>query len=130
MTNYEKYQKEIIEGMRNDYYCDLCKIMLASHGEFCPEDDWEECTENWYVFLDWLTKEYKEPEVDWGKVEVDAHILVSQDDKTWFNRYFAKYEDGKVYFWCSGRTSWSKNAKLGDLDIMTYPYAKLAEELR
>lgn len=130
MTNYEKYQKEIIEGMRNDYYCDLCKTMLASHGEFCPEDDWEECTENWYMFLDWLTEEYKEPEVDWSKVEVDTPILVSSNGEKWGNRYFAKYEDGKVYFWRSGTTSWSNGAILQECKMMTLPYAKLAEELR
>lgn len=46
--------------------------------------------------------------VDWSKVEVDTPIFVRNGiEDTWKCRYFAKYEDGKVYTWCGGRTSWS-----------------------
>lgn len=46
--------------------------------------------------------------VDWSKVEVDTPIFVrNRFEDTWKCRYFAKYEDGKVYTWCGGRTSWS-----------------------
>lgn len=131
MTNYEKYQKEIIEGMRTDYYCDLCKIMLATKNISCPEDCYEECTENWYMFLDWLSEEYKEPEVDWSKVEVDTPILVSNDGETWLNRYFADYKNGQVFFWSNGTTSWSSASHIFKAwDTTTFPYAKLADELR
>ncbi len=131
MTNYEKYQKEIIEGMRNDYYCDLCKIMLVSHGEVCPEGDWEECNECQNMLLDWLSEEYKEPEVDWRKVKIDTPILVSQDSKTWLNRYFADYKDGQVFFWSNGTTSWSSGGyPFNSWVAVTFPYAKLADELR
>lgn len=46
--------------------------------------------------------------VDWSKVKVDTKILVRMSDKSnWRKRYFAKYEDGIVYAFCDGRTSWS-----------------------
>ena len=68
-------------------------------------------------------EEYKEPQVDWSKVEVDTPILVRQrEDSKWYKRYFAKYENGKIYAWENGRTSWN-------LDNMAYwQYAKLAED--
>lgn len=46
--------------------------------------------------------------VDWESVEVDTPIFVKmKDDKVWKCRYFSKYENGKVYAWVDGKTSWS-----------------------
>lgn len=46
--------------------------------------------------------------IDWDKVEVDTPIFVRmKDDKLWKCRHFAKYENGKVYTWIDGKTSWS-----------------------
>lgn len=46
--------------------------------------------------------------IDWDKVEVDTPIFVKmKDDKVWKCRYFSKYENGKVYAWVNGKTSWS-----------------------
>lgn len=61
--------------------------------------------------------------VDWESVEVDTPILVGNDNKTWFKRYFAKYEDGKVYAWLNGKTSWSSTC---EVSIGHWKYAKLA----
>ena len=67
-------------------------------------------------------EEYKEPETDWSKVAVDTPILVRQTkDGEWLRRHFAKYEDGDVYAWDVGRTSWSADG------VNTWKYAKLAE---
>lgn len=45
---------------------------------------------------------------DWEKVEVDTPIFVKmKNDKLWKCRYFSKYENGKVYAWVNGKTSWS-----------------------
>lgn len=79
----------------------------------------------------WLKQEYIEPEqqVDWSKVEVDTPILVRTDeDEEWMNRYFAKFENGVVWSFCDGRTSWSarKNNTIRN-DIISWEYAKLAE---
>lgn len=62
--------------------------------------------------------------VDWSKVAVDTPILVSNDNKEWIKRYFARYEDGNVYGWLSGKTSWTAT---GELSIGHWNYAKLAE---
>lgn len=62
--------------------------------------------------------------VDWSKVKVDTPILVSNDNKEWIKRYFARYEDGNVYGWLSGKTSWTAT---GELSIGHWNYAKLAE---
>lgn len=62
--------------------------------------------------------------VDWSKVKVDTPILVSNDNKEWIKRYFARYEDGNVYGWLNGKTSWTAT---GELSIGCWNYAKLAE---
>ena len=50
----------------------------------------------------------RKDEVDWNKVEVDTKVLVrDRPYNEWLKRHFAKYEDGKVYVFNDGRTSWS-----------------------
>ena len=62
--------------------------------------------------------------VDWSKVEVDTPIFVrNRIEDTWKCRYFAKYEDGKVYVWCGGRTSWSNVIAY---EPVNWEYAELA----
>lgn len=62
--------------------------------------------------------------VDWSKVAVDTPILVSLDDETWLCRYFAAFENGIVYTWSSGATSWSvRKRECQD----AWSFAKLAE---
>lgn len=73
--------------------CDEC--LLNNKNEFCSNEA-----------LNWLFSEYEEPEVDWSKVEVDTPILVTDYVRSkWVKRYFAKFEDGKVYAWQDGATS-------------------------
>ena len=62
--------------------------------------------------------------VDWSKVAVDTPVLVSNDNKEWIKRYFARYEDGNVYCWLSGKTSWTA---ICELSIGHWNYTKLAE---
>ena len=48
------------------------------------------------------------PEIDWSNVPVDAEILVkNNNDPAWYCRHFAKYENGKVYAWLQGKTSFT-----------------------
>ena len=63
--------------------------------------------------------------IDWSKVEVDTKILVSNDEEDWERRHFAKYENGTVYTWCSGATSFSTDNKDYTID---WHYAKLYKE--
>lgn len=60
--------------------------------------------------------------VDWGKVSVDTKILISGDNKDWDRRHFAKYEDGKIYTWIDGCTSFTTNK------TTSWKYAKLYKE--
>ena len=49
-----------------------------------------------------------EDEIDWDKVEVDTKVLVrDRPYNEWLKRHFAKYENGKVYVFNDGRTSWN-----------------------
>lgn len=69
-------------------------------------------------------EEKEEPEVDWSKVKVNTPILVSEDAKKWYRRYFAKFINGGVYYWADGTTSWTAD---DEEDVFYTKYAKLAE---
>ena len=70
-----------------------------------------------------LPEDEKKPEIDWSKVKVDTPILVrdSKDNK-WLKRYFAKYEDEKIYAWLGETTSYDACGQ-----VAKWKYAKLAE---
>ena len=64
--------------------------------------------------------------VDWSTVKVDTPVLVSScEDGQWTRRYFAGYNDGKVYTWDGGATSWSTD---DENQISWWDYAKLSED--
>lgn len=47
---------------------------------------------------------------DWGAVAIDTPVYVKlHNNSVWCKYHFAKYEDGKVYVWALGTTSWSKS---------------------
>ena len=131
MKNYEKYGNEIrkLKSGIGTEWCDLFAKpkVLKPFGKTCEDVSCGLC--NTLTTL-WLLEEYEEPkkeepkkpETDWSKVEVDTPILVRIDEATsWLRRHFAKYEDGKVYAWNGGRTSWNESVATG------WEYAKLAE---
>ena len=69
-----------------------------------------------------LVEDQKEPEIDWSKIKVDTPILVRDNkDNKWLKRYFAKYEDGKVYAWLGENTSYTT------CSAAKWKYAKLEE---
>lgn len=62
--------------------------------------------------------------VDWSKVPVDTPVLVkNHDGEAWEKRYFAFFEDGNIYAWMCGTTSWTADVADGATD---WKYAKLA----
>ncbi len=63
--------------------------------------------------------------VDWSKVNVDTPILVSFDECNWFRKYFAKVQNGTIYAWNDGATSWSVDNK--EYCVTAWRYVKLAE---
>ena len=126
MKNYEKYADEIREYNGDSICTDFIEpYILKSINAKCINTGCVKC--HLYRTI-WLLEDYeepKEPETDWSKVEVDTPILVRDfEGEEWKRRYFAKYEDGIVYVWNLGRTSWSAT---NDKDVSAWPYAKLAE---
>lgn len=129
MLNIEKYKDKLVELCVIDIdrlaliqgqprICNsslLCNECLFNNNiDFCSGEA-----------LNWLFSEYKEPEVDWSKVKVDTPILVKDILKSeWIKRYFAKYENGRVYAWKEGKTSWSA---VNEHNVNSWKYAKLAE---
>ena len=129
MLNIEKYKEVlVVEDIISPDKLALVQGQphICKYGIMC-----DECLFNNHSFscsydaINWLFSEYKEPEVDWSKVKVDTPILVgnTENDVT-HKRYFAKYEDGKVYTWGGGTTSWTVS---GEYDVTFWKYAKLAE---
>ena len=117
MKNYEKYADEI-KGYNGTHFCkDFTKQYILKSDD-CTNVGCARCK---MLQTIWLMEEYEE--VDWSKVEVDTPILVRDfEGSDWFRRHFAKYENGTVYAWDGGDTSWSGG------DVMTmWKYAKLAE---
>ena len=128
MTNKEKYGNKIIElaidegvlALKNGEPAPCAKIKC----EDCDYGKSDSCGGSEYKFREWLNSEYVEPHVDWTKVPVDTPILVRDSEKeSWRKRHFAKYENGKVYTWLGGATSWSVDSG----DVTDWKMAKLAE---
>ena len=125
MTNYEKYRDKIVKSIDDDDLCSkfIDPKVLKPMGKRCSDISCGYCH---MLMSIWFMDEYKEPEkpeVDWSKVPVDTRVYVKDEGgKEWFKRYFAKYENGKIYAWDSGYASWTASG------VTSWKYAKLAEE--
>ena len=119
MKNYEKYAEEIRSYEGNAFCVDFVIPTILKKSDCCGA-----CSQCRLLQTIWLLEEYKEPEVDWSQVAVDTPILVRESqDEEWHRRYFAKYENGLVYVWMLGSTSWSAP----DGSTAEMPYVQLAE---
>lgn len=124
MLNREKYAKEIL-----DIACSGNAIAMAK-GKLCSCMD-ATCINCYFykpnrachdAISEWANSEYVELPVDWSKVAVDTPILVkNKEDDFEERRYFASFDNGKVYAWNNGRTSWTEKGKA------VWDYAKLAK---
>ena len=125
MLNREKFAKEIVDIACNGSFmaivdgkpqiCQntLCRRCICHLGDYV-------CNSG--AMIEWANSEYVEPPVDWSKVTVDTPILVRDYDyQDWFKRYFAKFENGVVFSWAEGSTSWSAERSI------RWRQAKLAE---
>ena len=124
MKNYEKYADEIREYKGSSgYFCNKFIMPHILKKDSCAGISCEHCHT---LQMIWLLEDYEEPEepeVDWSKVEVDTPILVRQGKNgEWLERHFAKYENGDVYAWVDGQTSWT------GADKIKWRYAKLPED--
>ena len=119
ITNYkgEEMIVKVVECCGGE--CDIVQVIKDNENEYRDRGLTE------FMYMSEITNlEFKEV-IDWSKVPVDTKVLVSKDNEIWFKRYFAKYEDGKVYCFRNGSTSFSAD---GETDILTWKYAKLYQE--
>lgn len=66
--------------------------------------------------------------IDWSTVKVDTKIRVREyEDDLWRRRYFACYENGKVYAYDSGKTSWSAGT-VNCSDLVPWNFAEVVDE--
>ena len=129
MTNREKFAEQILDIACNGDSIAVNK--LTSEPMRCQGTACEECLFNFEgngFCTDrrkkWVNSEYVEPPVDWSKVAVDTPVLVRNvDGSNWRKRHFAKYQNGQIFTYNDGKTSWStqrttswKQGKLVDED--------------
>ena len=125
MKNREKYADKIIEiaarsklALKDGKPVPCAEMRCSDCGFLSPDYT---CN---YKVHEWLNSEYVEQPVDWSKVAVDTPILVRDSrEEAWRKRHFAKYENGIVYAWGNGTTSWSVYSN----NVTDWKFAKLAE---
>lgn len=127
MTNREKFAEKIL-----DIACGGSKIAVDKATLELTACHKLACGDCLFSFSDtdctgarkkWANSEYVEPPIDWAKVAVDTPILVRDSASLeWTKRYFAKYENGSVYAWGDGATSWSSEG-----NTVAWGLAKLPE---
>lgn len=126
MLNREKYAKEIFE-----IACEGSRVAVVDgkprkcKGLSCHDCDFvNSCADCENQIEKWANSEYVEPPVDWSKVPVDTPILVKpREESEWIERHFAKFENGEVYVWDNGTTSWTADPEY----ITHWGYARLPE---
>lgn len=131
MTNFEHYKNEILDIVCKDdgmaFSIHENKVVPCSSIS-CMDCKFHTIVDDKYLCAEfragWLKSEYEEPKVDWSTIPVDTKVLVRDgEDNEWKKRYFAKYENEKVYTFADGGTSWSS-----DVEAVSWNYAKLADE--
>lgn len=133
MTNREKYAEQILDialaggSVAVDKKGNMCRCtdIGCNNCIFAKTktDDKRSCEKR---IKEWSEQEYVEPPVDWSKVPVDTKVYVrDSDSEPWKPRYFAKFEDGKIFTWPNGATSFSNNSVS---DFSWWIKGKLAED--
>lgn len=131
MTNKEHYEKEILDiccsgnniGVDvRTYKVTACRDLRCRDCLFT--DDVGGCFEG---FANWCNAEYKEPKIDWSKVPIDTPIYINLQKRGWVPRYFSHYDNGNIYYFAGGRTSFTALSEAAVLkeDIK---FTKLARE--
>lgn len=64
--------------------------------------------------------------VNWSEVTIDTPIIVTTSYGDVVNMHFSKFENGFIYYYSGGRTSWTQTKPIG-MYKTTPEYVKLAE---
>ena len=128
--NIIKVLKEENVGKR--YVSDGMELVLVRGFStlWLQDEKTQECIEDMFNLDEIVHMDFEEI-VDWSKVQVDTKILVSEDGKDWYRRYFAKYEGGIIYAFPDGLSSFTAHYKPeygGYRRVCAWKYAKLYEE--
>ena len=98
--------------------------------DICKKENLEGKYKLLYDTTTWIVLYTGVEVVDWSKVAVDTKILVANftdidDEIVWKKRHFAKYENGKIYAWNTGFTSFTIDSD----DLCTsWDFVKLYKE--
>ena len=96
-----------VSGTCNEVWCADCCLSPAITGHSCSMVELTDTQKAIGLVQEW----HKENtlKVDWSKVPVDTKIIVWDNDSKNYKvkRHFAKFENGEVYAWDNGETSWT-----------------------
>lgn len=121
MKEYMKKKKEMLDDLGGDCMHVDCVKCPLSHNNNKVEELCNDFEKNYPDKALEIVMEY-EPKVDWSKVEVDTRVLVrDKEDDNWDKRYFAKYENGIIWAWNDGKTSFTSF----NCEMTEWKYAKL-----
>lgn len=112
IRSFMKKQDEICSSFNS---CSECPVAAGNNGRCTLKYITQEQVD---VIMNW------EPPVDWSKVAPDTKIIVWETPARKYKRYFAKYENGKIYAFDNGSTSWS-HAHNGWIE---WPHGELAKD--
>ena len=126
MKIWEIMKEENIGKVYKDNHGEKWSVYSETFGNTCYglEDSFGEDISEQYYMSTILELDFEEV-VDWSKVPVDTKILVSNFGTKQYKAYFAKYEDGKIYAWDSGRTSFTAGF---ENNMACWDYVKLYKE--
>ena len=129
MNIFEVGKKENIGKEYNVYRRGICigkwtirRIATSNKFEFYNKKN--ERMSDLYYTSQMLEMEFEEIS-EWSKVPVDTLVEVSDDGRTFFKRYFAKYESGTIFTWSdvrSSKTAYNKN------DVVRWKIANIIRE--
>lgn len=127
MTNREKFAEQILDIACSNDVIAVDKATLEPIA--CGKLGCRDCLFNVSNAMScgdkrikWANSEYVEPSADWSKVAVDTPILVNTSNgHRWVKRYFAKYENGSVFAWNNGATSWSSDGHATAWELAKFP---------
>lgn len=132
MTNREKYAEQILNialtggSVAIDKKGNICRCSdIGCCSCIFAKTKSEDCSCEKRI-EEWSKQECIEPPVDWSKVPVDTKVYVRDyDDESWRPRYFARFEDGKIFVWTAGTTSFSS---YNFDNVTSWKQGKLAED--
>lgn len=99
--------------------CKDCPLLSDRESGYCAANYGEVTQGQIDAVMTW------ELPVDWSKVPVDTKVIVWDGEKK-YKRYFAKYENGKIYTFENGMTSWSEEHGW----LAQWKYGRIAEDER